>query len=75
MPFPYNGALAMANIGRKDTKWNQFFIVNSPPIEDVITQMQQNSYPKEIIELYKIHGDPHLFYKHTVFGQVFQEWT
>lgn len=71
--FPYNGSLCMANRGF-NTNGSQFFIVELENADDsFIGQMERASYPAEVIENYKQHGGtPWLYFKHTVFGQVFE---
>lgn len=71
--FNYRGALSMANSGA-NTNGSQFFIVQKKEMSaSEISMLQQRGYPEEIIKLYKEHGGtPHLDFKHSVFGQVYE---
>ncbi|MDM5334850.1 peptidylprolyl isomerase [Ureibacillus composti] len=69
--FNLRGALSMANAG-PNTNGSQFFIVQMPHVpSNMISQMEQAGFPKEVIEEYaRVGGTPWLDYKHTVFGHV-----
>lgn len=70
------GALSMANAG-PNTNGSQFFIVQAPTVmPQFIPQMEAligRGFTESSVENYKnLGGTPHLDFRHSVFGQVFE---